>query len=527
MKIKLNLKDYLPEVLLFSALFAVVFFRWQFLDLHFFWDEAWVYGPAIKHIINNGWGIFPETLPESISRGHPILFHAIYSIIPYALNNESNFIIHLSGLIINLTLVVGFYISLKKLTTPWVGLIGALTLLVNGVFYAQINLILPEILLGISIFCAITFLSLNNLIWFSVFTAISLLVKESAVILPFSVLAYFLFDTLIGKDKNYQQLIRIIVSLLSASLPVSIFFIIQFIQRGYIFFPEHLGMIKLTYKYFRDNFELIYSFVFEEQGRYIASYLLFLIICFFSNINWKKGLLVFAIAFTMVKIIFRAWSISALPNLIILSILFGGFYYIAIYQQNRKSNNPRAIFLNVTFLFTICYFLFSSINFFTLRYTLPIIIVFTGFFSVWIFDQFRFKNYSFVPSLAFLISVLIYTLSPSNSKLGDTEVFYSDALYVQKDLYEYLVKNNLTNSSFYGNFTNEVALNNAQAGLVSDFAEVKNIGRFVLNQREYIIHSNYDEALNLDTLPFGFDTVKSFINERARIDLLKTKPPQP
>lgn len=528
MKNNLNYKRLLPELILFGLIILVFIFRWPYLSLHFFWDEAWVYGPAVKYIVNNGIGITPEVLPEVISRGHPILFHLLYSSLPFVVGDDSVFTIHLWALILNVLLLIGFYICLSKLSNKWIAVLSTIFLLINSVIIAQINLVLPEIILGFLIFYAITAFSLKNLKLYSLFTALAMLIKESALILPISIGLFSMVDFLFQKEKKISSLKNISLYTIVSFIPISVFFLIQYYQRGYIFFPEHMGMIKLNYRYFRDNFELIYNFIFLNQGRYIVSLILFFIIIFFSNLSWKKGILSLVIGFTIMKIIFRAWSISPIPNLILLGILFSIFYLITFYWplKEDKTKATKSIFFNLSVLFSILYFLFSSINFFTLRYTTPLVILFIGFFSLWIFNQFKFKAIS-----PYLISILIvptaiYTLNPNNSKLGDTEIFYSDALIVQKQLYDYLHKNKLVDASYYGNFTNEVALNNSNAGLVLENQEVKNIGRFNIKERDYIIQSNYDEALPLDTLPFNFDTLKSFEYKRARIDLLEIKSPQ-
>lgn len=497
--------------------------------LHFFWDEAWVYGPAIKKMVSSGLSILPSALPEDISRGHPLLFHFIYSIIP-TIFGTSNFILHLSAFCLNALWCVGIYFILSKLTNSIIAVIGLVFLLMNNIILAQIGLILPEFFLGSFIIYSIYFYSVKNYTFFIIFCSLALLIKESALILPISIWLFEIINTSLSKEaKKLKKIISFSLIIGTCGLPIGLFLLIQYFQRGYFFFPEHLGLIEFSFKYFRDTFSTIYRFLFEKQGRYFISMGLFFVLIFSNNLSWKLKILNFFLAFAMVKIFFRAWRLGNFADVIVLPTLFACFYFLAIYKPlklkflSNETEKPEIFyFLNISFIFSILFFLFSSFNFFTLRYTLPIVFVLVSFCLVYIF-YINAINHWIKYSLFFvaLIPVLLYNFNPKES-IGDTETTYKDALLTQQNVYNFIVSNNLHSYSYQADFTNEFAFKTIDAGLVKDSSElIFNIDRFNVRKKDFIIQNNYNSSINLDTLPLTFDTIFKTHSGKAKSWILK------
>ena len=527
-------KKHFPLLGFFVLIICLIIYKWSFLNLHFFWDEAWVYGPAIIEMAKSGLSLLPSGLPEDISRGHPLLFHFTFSTIPYFFGS-SVFNIHLASLIINLFMVFGFYHVIKSLTEPLFAVIATGVLSINNIFLAQLGLALPEVFLGGTIFLALYFYSINNKVFFLIFGSSALLIKESAIILPISLglfeVVYYLANR---KEIHFKDFLFKGIWIGAIGLPFLLFLMIQYLQRGYFFFPEHIGLIKFSFKYFRDTYSIIYRYLFQNQGRYLITYSFFIILCLTANKDWRLKILSWFLGFSMMKIFFRGWRLGNIGDLIVLPILFSSFFYLGIYLPLQKMERLKTIkkseftFLTITFIFSILYFIFSSLNFFTIRYIITLIFVFYGFIIVWIFTVPQIKvyfKYLYVGLMS--IPIFVYNLNPKEA-IGDTETTYKDALIVQTKLYDYITSNQLSKYTYYGNFTNEVAFQNQFSGLVSEENEIENINRFNVYKKDFIIHSNFDERIDFDTLKVELDTIKKFSSGKAKILLLKPiKSPQP
>nr|HMU05546.1 hypothetical protein [Saprospiraceae bacterium] len=64
---------YLIAVLIYLLFWTLL--RAQYIDIPFYWDEAWVYAPGIRHMMDSGPSLLPDAIPEFYSRGHPLLFY--------------------------------------------------------------------------------------------------------------------------------------------------------------------------------------------------------------------------------------------------------------------------------------------------------------------------------------------------------------------------------------------------------------------------------------------------------------------
>ena len=69
-----RIKDRLP---LFIILLVFVALKIPHLHYAYFWDESWPYAPALRAMYLHGPGLMPNAIDPELSRGHPLLFHAL------------------------------------------------------------------------------------------------------------------------------------------------------------------------------------------------------------------------------------------------------------------------------------------------------------------------------------------------------------------------------------------------------------------------------------------------------------------
>ena len=71
----LFIKKNIHLITVILAIIAFIIYKMPHLSLPYYWDEAWVYGPAVRLMEQTGLSLLPDALPVYYSRGHPLLFH--------------------------------------------------------------------------------------------------------------------------------------------------------------------------------------------------------------------------------------------------------------------------------------------------------------------------------------------------------------------------------------------------------------------------------------------------------------------
>ena len=70
----------LPDWVFAVLLVGFVGTKAAYLSLPYYWDEAWVYAPAIHKMHASGPSLLPDNISTSLSRGHPLMFHFLGSL---------------------------------------------------------------------------------------------------------------------------------------------------------------------------------------------------------------------------------------------------------------------------------------------------------------------------------------------------------------------------------------------------------------------------------------------------------------
>jgi 4-amino-4-deoxy-L-arabinose transferase-like glycosyltransferase len=244
-----------------------------------------------------------------------------------SLFGSSLFSSHIFALTLSILLLFSVYFFCSKAFSKEVGLTAALILIVQPIFLAQSNLVLPEILLALLMTTALLAFLGNYKFIYWIAAALSMMTKESALILFCTIPLYQLGNYIFSKNESLAALTKNILFVLS---PISIwllFLIWQKITLGWFFFPEHQGLIDLT-----------------------------------PSIVWEK--------FTRIFMIVFIWSSR---NTITFSIV--GFLLYAFFK-NKKTFLPKTIpYLILPLLFYLLFSSFSAINFFTNRYLISLVVL--------------------------------------------------------------------------------------------------------------------------------------------------------
>ncbi len=451
---------------------AFVLFKREALTLPFFWDEAWVYMPAIRTMAEQGPSIIPGSIAADLHTGHPLLFYFLAStwikFWGYSLPVAHSFPLLISACL----LISMYYIALQWTSSHFAAFLSALLLAVQPIFLTQSTYMLIEVWLSLLVLWTFYFYFEKNLICFAITLLMALWSKESPYcLIPcfmlVAIVEFFLMKT--TRKELFGKIAVIgIVFLLGFS-----FFILQKILAGWFFFPAHINLITLSA--FTYKFHLALNILFHHQGRSVF-FIGALIACAAGHIVFKH----------------RFSSAQWLKLISILIFTFGGI-------------------------------LFASINFFSARYLLgaiPLLMLGCGL----LYGSINSRYYAF----ALLAGAAIYGgfniyQSCENKIFSDVELSYTRLLKAQVQMVDHLEKNP-PKEKIYAPFLMHVNLNNPYAGFVkqgisnlsSDIGDSSNVYYLALpNEHEPVF-----DRLQKD---IGLQLVYRAENKQARVDLYKKK----
>ncbi|MBN1143352.1 MAG: glycosyltransferase family 39 protein [Bacteroidales bacterium] len=461
------------KYLLLAIAVAVGFFiaKLPYLHLPFFWDEAWVYGPAVRLMANTNLSLMPDALPVGLSRGHPLLFHFLNAAW-IRIFGDSLEIIHLFNLLIACILAFAIYLFGKNFFSEKIGFASAFIFCLQPVFLAQSTLVLPETMLALFSLVALYGYLRNNYITYFIFASAAVLTKETgiAVILACEIL------TLINEFKDakasFRRFILKIIKMALPVIPLMVFLIIQYFTHGWFLFSEHVDFVSFDIStIYKKLIKGYLTFGFIVQGRNLLFY------------------------FALMAV---AWMI----------------------YQKKELENKHAIIALVVFI--MVYSFIGAVNFLTKRYMLsiipPIILLSSGI----IFQVF--KNRYVLP-----VMLVIYSVTQAkyiNQKTNcDHNLGFVNILIADQCMINYCLENNLKDEKFAVYFIGNVIMTTPYSGFVEGDEVFNNICANP-EEAEYYIITNYDT--NEQYTAYRNDErlvlLKQFQYGDARTELYKKKP---
>ncbi len=417
-------------------------YKIQDLSLPYFWDEAWSYFPALEAMQETGPSLLPNAIDPQLYRGHPLLFYFLQSTWMNFLPNNIDWA-KTFPLIISILLLVCTYKFSAEVFNKKVGNLSIVLLAVQPVFLAQSSLLLPEILLSLFTILALNAFIKNLRLQVIFWVTCALYTKESALVLGLSLIIWQLVQVYLNK-KNTSLWIGLLKStyLLIPFGLITIFFVLQKLWVGWVFFPEHLGYINLSESL-------------EKANNYIGYLLIF----------QGRNLLTFA-------------GIAGL--------------FILVYKKDKQLKNKQNELLGLSF-FILSYLAFSSLNFYSPRYLLSILPITIVMFSFLIVKAFSHKNWIFTP----LVLVLIinngyhsfFRFEPNDHTLG-----YRDMIKVHQKIISTLEKEVETESEIATHFLMKYNLENPSLGYLTNKKPFTNVASEVSNHTQFVIVSNIESS---------------------------------
>ncbi len=211
---------------LLVVLIIFTVYKIHHLSYPYYWDESWPYAPAVADMYKHGISLLPGAVNPELSRGHPLLFHAMAASWG-KLFGMSHVSMHSFGLLISLLFLVVIYECMLRLFSFRAAIMSLLLVCTQVLFIVQSSYLLLEMLVALLAFVSIyAYINKQYLL-----TAISLsalfYTKESGLILGF-VLG---MDALIEfRNSNKTTWLSDARRILSIGIPCSLmllFFLLQ------------------------------------------------------------------------------------------------------------------------------------------------------------------------------------------------------------------------------------------------------------------------------------------------------------
>lgn len=453
-------------ILFLAEVLAFLLFKNGHLELPNYWDEAWVYYPAVSAMAEAGPSLSPAAIPTDLSRGHPLLFHFLGGLWMklFGISRVSGhaFALTISTGLLAITFLVG-----KRVQGSVVGWAAGTVVLVNEAFLAQSALLLPEVMLALFALLTLWAFVERSALWFVIAGSCTALVKESGLVAVIAVLCWLLLRSL-GKEGERDRGTRKWMALCLVPIVVlATFLLIQKVIHGWYLFPDHIGMITWDVQAIVYKLKLGYGLVCETQGLAYMAYAFGTIgtIAFYRK-DWKRALPVLLLYVAAIKVLFGRWSLGQEGALIVPLLCFGLLLIVHIRRFAAVAGRAGEV-VGVGLLSVIGMLLFTAINFFSDRYLLFAVPFFA--LMVMVFLHRVTSDLGRLP-FACAASVLIGMVAlhiGKDQNIGDTRLTYVNDIQVRRAMADELGANNLFEAPILSSFMDSVYLNDPTAGYLT------------------------------------------------------------
>lgn len=386
----MTLKGFVDEIsnkyFIYIAVLVLVVLKIPYMQIPYYWDEAWSYATAVLDMHDNGISILPGDVNYYFTKGHPLLYYftAASWMKFFGTSLLSG---HIFALIISCTSLFALYKLSLNIFNPTVARIIILFMIAQSYFLVQSTLLLPEIFLLLFTILSINAYFTKKCWQFAFFSSCVVLTKETGLVLIFT----FFFDKIIlsrffAKGQTTKIFLKEVLVLFIPVAIICAFFILQKIRLGWFFYPEHIHAIVSDYKEILKRIGAI-SFQFF----------------------WRDGRL-FLIFLTIVSIVY------------------------AIRKKYIEVDKLHYIFFSLIFI--LFYLIFAGANFFTGRYLLsilPFYLLIPTYFLVLILHDKKWSLYT----TTFILFVLFAFNTFSASNEGDTSLAFINTVKIHKETINY------------------------------------------------------------------------------------------
>ena len=492
-----RLLKYIPILLIIIGFIVV---KIPHLTLPHYWDESWSYATAVQLMYENGPTLIPGSVDVDATRGHPLLFYAEIAawmkIFGPTLLSKHSF-----ALLISTLLLIALYEVTYRFYNIRAAILATVLLASQIFFFVQSSMLLPEVLVALLIFISIYCFVCEKYAALALALSLLFLTKESGLILGLTLGCTFI-GMVFSNAYLRENKIKTFIALGVSALVIMSFFIIQKLQYGWFFFPEHIGLLDYNLNDFSSRFQNALFVVFiGEMRQWFWIILALLTVLYTIKKRDYRGLLfvgAIAIIFALKYVPLDIFKKPVITFALITYILLILFIYRAAFFSSTRQNS----FIIIAVLFCLVYLAFCAVNFYSDRYIMPVLLLSLYIYSFWLDTILEYINIRlYIPVCGMLILLSIHSFR-SNNNIGDIGLGSYNALKVQKGVIDFLTNEEAQNKQIStGSFQQKVNMQNAASGFISSTQEsFHNIQWEIDSLSDYVIFDNIEPDSRYETI---------------------------
>lgn len=474
-------------VLLILVLCIFILLKINHLNIAFYWDESWVYAPAIKLLYQHGVSMMPNAIPVDFSRGHPLLFHAAY-VVWMKVFGSSNLSMHCLALGISVLLAVVLFISMYRLFGRYVAWFSLALLLTGKVFFVESSFVLNDIALGLFAFLSIIAYCHQRYFSTAIYLTILVFIKESGMV----AVAVITVDMALGlliRRITFREAMARSVSVFIPVLFLVAYFVVQKSLLGWYLYPGHTSIINFGIDNTLNHLLIGLSYVFFYNQMYCCYAPLIVLSVFAAFKNNRPVYTVVPVWFALLYVFILYLSSRDFVYYIFIGLTIAGIAYLLV----RKWHGFSAIqerFIKLSLSFVAAFTYFCCINFWESRYLFPEQL----FVSAVLLPVFC--NYFIVQPAKDLLAYVVAFSALSgiqNFKIIDDEQLIFDRIATQQAIVNYCVSHKLHNKHIYTKaYLQMVHLRDPNTGFLPDTAVFRYVSNQLDSATEYFIFDNIE-----------------------------------
>ncbi len=455
-------------LLLCMLMLAIGVYKWPYLSLPFFWDEAWSYARAVFTMHKQGITLWPGSVDPEIFRGHPLFFYASSAAMS-SLGEWNLTFMHGSMLAIAMLLCITTYFALRSLLGWQASWLSMILLLMQNLFLVQCSFLLPEIQIGfLSIISLSAYLKQQKVVYLLA-SCVLVITKESGIIAPLAIICYEAISYLRHRNRHgifsLQSLVWIFPLLLFAA-----FLGVQKYYHGWFLFPEHAAMLRFNGKMVWEQMLNFVQYLGVQDARRPATILVAISLPLLAMLRRKSFLL---------------WM-----------------------------QNP---WLHLLLLFTVLYLVFSAINFFSTRYLFALLIVWScvcgSIVSSWIDNN---RLLMVIAAIFAMYFIPYFFIVPANANSEASRDYVCSVQTQYNVIREFVcthaqqeIDSHQTIRGFYGDFLLNENMSHPEIGYLATGCVVPlqklSAARYILSSNIEPVESRIQNELNKGTIRLVFE----------------------
>lgn len=500
-------------VLLMCILFVLS--KIPFLGLPYFWDEAWVYAPAVFDMYENGPSLSPDSINPELSRGHPILFHFL-AVCWMTIFGSSFTVTHSFSVFVAILTIVAVYKLGEELHSKAVGFWAALLFSVQPMFIAQAGFLLPEVLLTLLVVLTTLFYLKRALLGYILTGTAMLLTKETGALVIATLCLVELFEFV--RERNFRR--KRVLEFLATGSPVFLaflYFLVQYYQFGWFMFPEHMSMFDMDSETWSRKKKVVFNILFFEQNRNLV--IGFALAA--GALAWQKSSPFLRILLLMCGLTFftmnslDSWLpdwyyYNVFPMVVFLSIILTG-------REMIKGSSKLHLFVPFVGIVTVAMVLFTSAHFVIDRYLLFLTPLLITACVVLVRLSMNKTVWLFMASMIFLGGMQYHYMNRVDGhRTHMSNMRYVDEIHVMQKGFQYLEENTDYGTNCYaGSFLIHQALVHPVQGYVKQDNTPNCVFNYVAPEVDYALLISFEKSPKLEWLKTDSNFQQVFVESRG------------